>query len=84
VTKTRSFHTIGALTPAPGTRAFQSTLLVLDQRTGSVFSCETPVPAGPRQAGQLSARAARGQSTRHQRARERIGEISSLLDREFT
>jgi hypothetical protein len=49
---------MGALTPAPVSGAFQRTFFVADQRTGRSFSPLTPLPAGPRQAGQSPALAA--------------------------
>ena len=55
VMKTRSPQTIGALTPAPGSFAFQRTFSVADQCVGSTFSVETPLCCGPRQPGQSSA-----------------------------
>src|SRR5262245_59899099 len=70
VRKMRSSHTTGALTPAPGSGFFHTTFLVLDQVSGKSFSAEMPRLPGPRQPGQLSARA--GLTLRSNATRELI------------
>ncbi len=54
VRKMRSSHTIGVELPGPGKGTFQRTFSVALHRRGKPRSSDTPVPCGPRQAGQLA------------------------------
>ena len=54
----RSARRIGVEFPGSGSAIFQRTFSVALQVSGSAVSLVTPVPSGPRQPGQLAARAA--------------------------
>src|SRR5206468_8857436 len=55
VTKTRCPQTMGVELPRSGNGTRQRTLSLVLQCSGRFFSEQTPVPCGPRQAGQFSA-----------------------------
>ena len=57
VMKTRSPQMMGVELPADGSVTFQRTFSVALHLSGRSFSSDTPWPVGPRQPGQLSARA---------------------------
>ncbi len=52
VTYTRPFQTIGDDHPRPGTSTTQRTFSVVDQRTGTPVSGDSPLPDGPLNPGQ--------------------------------
>jgi hypothetical protein len=55
VTKTLSPHTAGVELPRSGNDTRQRTFSFVLQRSGRFFSAATPLPSGPRHAGQFAA-----------------------------